>query len=286
MNRPLIRYHGGKFRLAPWLLRMFQPHRTYTEAYGGAASVLLQKPRSYAEVYNDLDGRMVNLFRVLRDPASAEQLARACALTPYARAEFEQAGDECADDPIEQARRTIVRAQMGFGSAGATKKSTGFRIDTQRAFTTAMRDWANYPPVVLQVAERLRGVLIEHRPALEVLRQHDTPQTLHFVDPPYVHATRVRPNSGGYRHEMNDAQHQELLDVLQGLQGMVVLNGYDSPMYREALPCWALFSTQARAAGSRGAVLRTECAWLNPAAVSAGLNDGGLFATHVAQEAA
>lgn len=278
ISRPLIRYHGGKFRLAPWILRFFPAHRIYTEAFGGAASVLLQKPRSHGEVYNDVDGDVVNLFRVLRDRDMAAELTQACALTPYAREEFDRAWDG-TDDPLERARRTIIRAQMGFGSAGATKGNTGFRIDTKRAYQTAQMDWAGYPPVLLQVAERLQGVLIEHRPAVDVLLQHDTPETLHFVDPPYVLATRCRRGSAAYRHEMDDDGHAELLDTVGRLEGMVVLCGYDSELYRDALAGWDLRMTSARASGGRGTVRRTECAWLNQACVE---RLGGLFAGSVA----
>jgi len=108
-TRPVLRYHGGKWRLASWIISHFPPHRVYVEPFGGAASVLLRKPRSYAEVYNDMDGEIVNVFRVLRDPARARELERVLRLTPFAREEFELSyiRDE---DPIEQARRTIVRA--------------------------------------------------------------------------------------------------------------------------------------------------------------------------------
>ncbi|CAB5540684.1 DNA adenine methylase [Citrobacter werkmanii] len=120
IKHPAIRYHGGKFRLASWIISHFPDHRCYVEPFGGAASVLLKKKQSEAEVYNDLDGDVVNLFRVLRDPVSSQALIDACALTPYSRVEF-RCAYEPTDDPIEKARRLIVRATMGFGSAGATK---------------------------------------------------------------------------------------------------------------------------------------------------------------------
>ncbi len=274
ITRPLIRYHGGKFRLASWILQWLPPHRIYTEVYGGAASILLRKARSHGEVYNDIDGDIVNLFRVLRQSKDAARLAQLCALTPYAREEFDMAWEH-TDEPIERARRTIVRAQMGFGSAGATKSSTGLRTDTKREYLTAQTDWRRYPPVLLAIAERLQGVLIENRPALEVLRQHDDPEALHFIDPPYVHETRCRPRSGGYRFEMENDDHKILLDAIQRLEGMVVLCGYDHPIYREALVDWTMKSTSARASGGRGTVTRTECLWLNPSCTQ---RNGWLFA--------
>ncbi|WAT38045.1 DNA adenine methylase [Klebsiella michiganensis] len=131
IKHPAIRYHGGKFRLASWIISHFPEHRCYVEPFGGGASVLLKKEASEAEVYNDLDGDVVNLFRVLRNPETAQQLVDACALTPYSRDEFNCAYED-SENRVEQARRLIVRATMGFGSAGATKGKTGFRLDTKR----------------------------------------------------------------------------------------------------------------------------------------------------------
>lgn len=279
VTRPALRYHGGKFRLAPWLLQFFPPHTVYTEAFGGAAGVLLQKARSHGEVYNDLDGDVVNFFRQLRDPIARAHLEVAIRETPYARAEFEEAWLP-TDDDLERARRLCIRAQMGFGSAGATKGTTGLRVDLKRRFTTAQQDWASYPGAIAAAGARFAGVLIENRPAIDVLQQHDGPDTLHFVDPPYVFETRVMRKGGGYRHELTNEDHVELLAVLAELQGMVVLCGYASELYEEALEGGRRFETQSRISASRGTVLRTEVAWLNPAC-SAALerSRGGLFAT-------
>lgn len=277
VTRPAMRYHGGKFRLAPWIIQFFPPHGCYVEPFGGAAGVLLQKPRAYAEVYNDLDGEIVNFFRVLRDPASRELLRQGCAMTPYARGEFELAW-EPTDDDVERARRTAVRAAMGFGSAGATKGTTGFRIDTRRKYGTAVDNWADYPPNIAAVGQRFERVLIENRPAVDVMLQHDSPSTLHFVDPPYLHETRVMRAQGGYRHEMSDDEHEELLDVLESLQGMVVLCGYDSPLYTDRLRSWRREVTISRISGGRGAALREEVLWMNNACqIAHECMHGGLF---------
>lgn len=136
--------------------------------------MLLRKPRAYAEIYNDLDGEVVNLFRVARD--DGESLAQACELTPFARAEFSCAYDP-ADEPLEQARRTLIRAYMGFGSAGASGQPTGFRANSNRSGTTPAHDWMNYPDCLRQVVQRLRGVVIENRDAAACMRQHDGPET-------------------------------------------------------------------------------------------------------------
>lgn len=269
VTSPALRYHGAKFRLAPWIMQFFPAHRCYVESFGGAAGVLLQKPRAYAEVYNDLDEDIVNFFAVLRDPDTRAQLERACALTPYARGEFELAW-EPTEDRVERARRLAIRAQMGFGSAGASKGTTGFRIDTKRAYGTAQQLWAEYPPAIAAAGRRFTGVLVENRPAIEVMQQHDAPDTLHFVDPPYVLSTRVLQGAGDsarrgyYRHELSDRDHLDLIECLRGLRGMVVLSGYQSDLYASALGDWEMFETRARISAGRGTGLRTEVVWLNP----------------------
>ena len=267
MNHPLIRYHGGKFRLAHWVIAQMPNHVCYTEAFGGAAGVLLQKPRAYAEVYNDLDGEIVNLFKVLRDPEQRDQLIEQLVLTPYSREEFENAWS-VATTEVEQARRTIIRAQMGFGSAGATKGITGFRIDTKRQYGTAQSLWADYPEHLGFIGQRLSGVLIENRPAIQVIKDHDAPTTLHYVDPPYVHDTRYSGAKTGriYRHEMNDKDHLDLLSNLLELEGMVMLSGYPSELYDDVLKDWKRVDTKARISSGRGTDTRIECLWINPAA--------------------
>lgn len=262
ITRPVMRYHGGKFRLADWVIGHFPNHKFYVEPFGGVASVLMKKPRSHGEVYNDLDGDIVNVMRVLRDADLREQLIEALTLTPYSRDEFALAFEH-TDDAVESARRTFIRAEMGFGSAGATKGTTGFRIDTKRNYGTAQQIWARMPEGLAAFGQRLQGVLIENRPAIDVLRDHDTPDTLFYVDPPYVHDTR---KMGGktYRHEMTDDEHAELLSALLDLDGMVVLSGYPHPLYDNMLTGWRCETREARIAAGRGTGKRIEALWLSP----------------------
>lgn len=277
ISAPVIRYHGSKFRLAPWVIEHFPPHTCYVEPFGGAGGVLMQKPRAYAEVYNDLDGDIVNLFRVLQGDHSRAALFHAVTLTPYAREEFELSW-VATDDPVERARRTIIRAQMGFGSAGATKGKTGFRIDTKREYGTAQALWAEYPSSIASIGQRLTSVLIENRPAIEVMKAHDAATTLHYVDPPYMHDTRYKGASSGryYRHEMDDTQHAELLSALLELEGMVVVSGYPCELYEDLLTDWQRHETSSRISAGRGTATRTECIWLSPACQRAS-NQPGLF---------
>lgn len=236
VERPALRYHGGKWRLAPWVIRHFPRHRVYVEGYGGGGSVLMRKPRSYSEVYNDLDGEVVNFFRVLRDPETAEELARRLMLTPYARAEWRLAY-EPTDDPVERARCVVARSFMGFGSDSVkANRKTGFRSNANRVGTTPSVDWSRYPGHIRSFTERLRGVMIDQRNAIDVIREHDGPETLAYVDPPYPHSTRS--DVRGYTHELTDDDHVELAAVLRALKGYVVLSGYRCPLYDRLYKGW------------------------------------------------
>jgi DNA adenine methylase len=269
VERPVLRYHGAKFRLASWVTGFFPEHTCYVEPFGGAAGVLLQKPRVYAEVYNDLDGEVVNFFRVLRDREQRERLIESCVFTPYSRDDFNEAW-EPTEDSIERARRLAIRAQMGFGSAGATKGATGFRIDTKREYGTAQHLWALYPAAIAEAGQRLSGVLIENRPALEVMCAHDAPSTLHFIDPPYMHGTRVMDGSNRYyRFEMTDAEHADLLSAAIRLKGLAVVCGYPSDLYESTLAGWKRYEKEARISAGRGTAIRTEVIWINPACAEA-----------------
>jgi DNA adenine methylase len=264
VTRPVLRYHGGKFRLADWLTQYFPPHQVYVEPYGGAASVLLRKLRAPNELYNELNPEICNVFRVLRNSDSAERLRTLIELTPFAREEFE-ACYEPADDPVEQARRTVARAFMGFGSGAAfSKHATGFRAGLRQADRSAAFDLLTWPDCVPAFVDRLRGVVIEQRDALEVMQANDGAETLFYVDPPYVLSTRgnARGVRQKYAIEMTDDDHRELAGVLHGLRGMVVLSGYPCELYdQELFPGWRRHERETRADGARE---RTEVLWLNP----------------------
>lgn len=269
-TRPVLRWHGGKWKLAPWIIDHFPAHRIYVEPFGGAASVLVRKERAYAEIYNDLDEQVVGLFRVLRDREQSARLCELLRLTPFARSEFREAYEQ-TDDTVEASRRLIIRSYMGFGSnahASQAKghRSTGFRANSNRSGTTPAADWRNYPEALDAIVDRLRGVIVENRPAIDVMAKHDSPQTLHYVDPPYVHDTRapsgkIDLKNRMYAHELTDHDHEELLEFLQELRGMVVLSGYAHPIYDRALRSWKRVEKKTFADGARE---RTEVLWINP----------------------
>ncbi|HCW3117107.1 DNA adenine methylase [Citrobacter amalonaticus] len=264
IKHPAIRYHGGKFRLAPWIIEQMPDHVCYVEPFGGAAGVLLQKPRSYAEVYNDLDSEVVNLFRVLRDPELNQRLQEVCALTPYSRDEF-RAAKEATDDPVERARRMVVRASMGFGTASGIGGDSGFRHDSKRKYATPSHLWERYPETLAAVCQRLQGVIIENRDALAVMRSHDAETTLHYIDPPYMPETRSKGHRY-YLHEMTVECHEQLLAVSRTMTGMVMISGYDCEVYNDMLTDWKKTEKASRISAGRGTGIKTECLWINPAA--------------------
>lgn len=267
INNPIMRYHGGKFRLAPWIIGFFPEHSTYVEPFGGAGGVLIQKEKSLSEVYNDLDCDIVNVFRVLQDRYLSIELMHRMLITPFARQEFNLSFEE-VDDPVEKARRTLIRASMGFGSGGATKGRTGFRVDSNSEYSSNALLWSRYPPIIATFCERLQQVIIENRKAETVIENHDRFDTLFYIDPPYMLDTRHEGSKTKiYRHEMSDKEHVDLIKKVTEIDGMVILSGYDTEMYNDVLKGWTKHQKQVSIAGHRGASTRMESVWLNKACV-------------------
>lgn len=285
-TRPALRYLGGKWKLAPWIISRFPPHRLYVEPFGGAASVLLRKPRSAGECYNDLDGNLVNLFTVLRERATSAELCRRLRLTPFARAEYDLAF-EISDDPIERARRLVVRSYMGHGSSSAiSERSTGFRASlVNRGGALPAGEWPGLPAALSAITDRIQGVLLECRPATQLIDRYDAADTLFYLDPPYVQKTRSAKRRGGrafhgYAFEMSDADHAALLDRALVAKAMIVISGYSDALYDDKLIGWYRQTTETHA---DGALDRTEVLWINPNCAAA-LDHGTLHSLMEAAE--
>ncbi len=265
ITRPALRYRGGKWRIAPWVIEHFpanESYECYCEPYMGAGSVLLQKPPSDFEVLNDLDGWVVAFFRVLRDrPAD---LAEVIQLTPCAREELAQAyqpveGNGAAAE-LEKARRLYMRCWQGRGSAN---RKSGWRF--QKSWTS----WRmNYPELFKRLghfgplAERLAKVQIDNGDALDCIRRFDGPTTLFYVDPPYVMDLRDRPRDL-YGNELADRDHEELAGVLHEIEGMALVSGYPCDLYDRLYAGWRTVSRLAYAESQKET---TECLWISPAA--------------------
>jgi DNA adenine methylase len=257
-SNPVLRYHGGKFRIADWIISFFPNHKVYIEPFGGAASVLLTKARAKTEIYNDLDNSIVNLFKVLRNPARAELLAQALELTPFARTEHSLCYENTSDD-IEQARRLIARGHMGQSSKGIWQKS-GFDTRVNKdGHASRINALVNAPASVRDAAARLRGVLIENEDAITLIKRHDQANALFYCDPPYEHSTH---KTRVYAHRMTEQQHIDLAEALHSVKGHVVLSGYPSTLYDlDLYSDWARFERPHIADGGKET---TEVVWLNP----------------------
>lgn len=266
-RRPILKYHGSKWRIAPWIIAQFPEHEKYVEPFCGGAAVLFRKPRSQVEVLNDLSDDLVNLFRVLRSPMRAKILAHKLWATPYSRRDYELSLIPTRR-PIERARRLIARSRMGWGSsAQITSGRTGYRSNSGRAKSSSGEAvWAKIPNEILLYTERLRGVNIEHRDALEVIAQHDSKHTLFYVDPPYMAETRKAiakesRTTKMYTHDLVTADHEKLLAALKTLKGMTVISGYPSDLYDSALSGWRRME---KPSFDYGRNARTEVIWLSP----------------------
>jgi len=259
--RPPVKWHGGKSYLSHRIIAFFPPHQTYLEPFGGAASVLLNKAPAQVEVYNDLDERVTRLFRVLRD--HSDEFRRLLTLTPYSELEFDRAS-EPTDNEIEQARRDFVQWRMSLGGRGDTFSYTLHRVRRQMADVVS-----GYLSMIDQelpaIIERLRRVQIVCRPAVEAIRTWDSPETLIYCDPPYVHETRHEASRDIYGVEMSEENHRELADVLNVCKAKVILSGYPSLLYDELYADWrtVTFDIANHAAGGRTKARKQERLWLN-----------------------
>lgn len=234
--------------------------------------MLLRKERSPGECYNDIDSTLANLFLVLRDPAGAAELCRRIRLTLFARAEYDLAF-EPTDDPIERARRLVVRSYMGYGSSSAiSQRSTGFRASlVNRGGALPAGEWPGMPAALQAIAARMQGVLIECRPVIQVIDRYDAPDALIYLDPPYVQNTRSAKRRGGqafhaYAFEMSDDDHGSLLARALQAKSMVVISGYANRLYDDALGNWRRLQMATHA---DGALDRMEILWINPACADA-----------------
>lgn len=231
--KAIMKYPGSKWSIAKWIISFFPEHHSYLEPFFGSGAVLFNKCRSDIETVNDLDGNVVNLFEwIKKDP---EKLAHEIYYTPYARQIYENAFAKAPEDSLEQAVNFYIKLNMGRGFRTNGEK-VGWKNDVQgreRAYAT--QDWRNLPEKIMQAAERLRGVQIENRSAVELIQKFNFPNVLIYVDPPYVLGTRHRKQ---YRFEMDDKEHMLLLDVLIAHRGPVLLSGYDNVIYSDRLKNW------------------------------------------------
>lgn len=224
----------------------------------GSGAVFFTKPRSFIETINDRYDEVANLFEVIR--SSPEELARVVYWTPYSRSEY-YLSYQLADDPIERARRFLLRTWQAIGAKSSDR--TGWRSNVQAdksPHKLANEQWRDLPSKILEVTDRLQGVQIENQDAIRLMERYRHDDVLIYADPPYVLETR---SNRIYAHEMTDDDHVNLLDVLDSHPGPVLLSGYAHPIYDERLRHWQRETIQAKAEAGR---TRTEVLWINPVA--------------------
>ena len=253
----VFKYPGSKWGIAQWIVDFFPPHHSYLEPFFGSGAVLFTKSRSAIETVNDLDGDVVNLFEwIRRDP---ERLAREVYWTPYSREVYDNATDAFKYETDSFRRAVIFLTKMMMGHGFRTNEiKGGWKNDVQgREAAYAAKGWCDTPQRIREAAERLRGIQIENRPALEVITRFNYPNVLIYADPPYLLYTR---RGKQYACEMTNSDHADLLDALIAHRGPVLLSGYDSPMYRDALRSWRREEIDVRA---QTATKRRGVLWMN-----------------------
>lgn len=231
--KAVFEYPGSKWSIADWIISFFPEHHSYLEPFFGSGAVLFNKTRSNIETVNDLDGNVVNLFEwIKKDP---ERLAHEIHWTPYSRQVYEDAFAAVPEDSLEKAVNFYICLNMGHGFRTNGEK-VGWKNDVQgRERAYSAMDWMNAPDKIVQAAERLRGVQIENKPAAELIQRFNYSNVLIYADPPYILSTR---HGRQYKCEMDNQDHNELLDVLLAHKGPVLLSGYDNELYNDRLQGW------------------------------------------------
>jgi DNA adenine methylase len=273
MKLPL-KWHGGKYYLAARFVALMPHHLHYVEPFFGGGSVLMARDpdetnlwldphRGVSEVVNDIDGTLINFWRVLQDSVKFEQFQRRVQCIPFARAEWDQAHEHVyGKDAVEDAVAFFVNCRQSR-SGLRTCFSSVTRNRTRRQMNGNASEWLSAVDGLPEVHARLRRVLIENMDALELIRREDTPHTLYYIDPPYLHETRT--STDAYAFEMSKEKHEELLRLLLECRGMVMLSGYPSQHYDSLLASWTrhTFDLPNNAAGGEAKRRMTEVLWCN-----------------------
>lgn len=275
VNLSLVQWFGGKGSQLADLLPLIPETRGYVEPFGGGGSVLMNRPPSKLEVYNDLNGEIVNLFRVMADPELFEAFAERIHWTLWSKDEFRTAIEiqKCEKfHPVERAWALYVIQNQGI--SGTHSKSEGnwsrSKLDNKNC-----DKWRRLKERLEPIHKRFMGVQIDSQDALKCIQYWDAPDVTFYVDPPYVLETR-EGSGKQYEVEMENADHIALVDVLLGVAGPVVLSGYDHPVYEPLVAAgWSLTQYRARASTKvahgdqgEGKPPRVECVWRNPQAMA------------------
>ena len=274
--RAPIRWFGGKGNMVKKLLKHVPPHREYVEVFGGAASLLFAKAPAKVETYNDLNGDLVNFFRVLQREETFKKFYRLAALTPYSRQVYYEAIEalKTETDPIERAYLFWVVARMSF--SGDFGQSVSMVVTaSHRGMVGTTSKFLSSIELLPQIHGRLQRVQIENKDWRELMNMYNGKDTFFYLDPPYIASTR---NVGGYRHEMTDEDHQELVDKILNFPAKIMLSGYAHKIYEPLekagwkrvdfqTACCAAGRTKSSKLQGEGAAMkhaaRVETLWMN-----------------------
>jgi DNA adenine methylase len=271
-------WYGGKYSHLDWLLPLLPESTHFCDVFGGSAAVIINRRPSPVETYNDIDSELVNFFKVLRN--QKQELVEAIGLTPFSREELSIACDKSQKDltEIERARRFFVRARQvrtGLAQTASAGRWAHCLLTSRAGMAGAVSRWLGSVEDLPEIAQRLLRIQIENAPALEVIERYDSPDTLFYCDPPYVHTTRG--DSKAYGYEMTDQDHVSLSKKLNSIQGKAAVSGYDGSLYEELFKNWNRVESPAKICHSVKQE-RTEVLWLNydPAVI---IEKGNKFAT-------
>lgn len=261
------------------LARIPSQAERYVEPFGGAGVVMLNRPPAQIEVYNDLNGDLVNLYKILRDPAAHLKLRHMVDATLYSQETFGEALESLREstDPLTRAWAMMVAYNQGFGGRAKSMGDWGRSYKVYRKTNSQTSKWDAKLGGFPEWHRRVRKWIVTRADGLEVIQYWDSPGTVFYLDPPYVTSTR---KGVCYEHEMDDEQHRALVRVLLKVQGCVTLAGYPHELYQPLAEAgWITDErrTIAHAAGRTknsqlqggpimDKVARTEVVWLNPKA--------------------
>ncbi len=256
-------WYGGKFSHLDFILpNIPSDGRHFCDVFGGSAAVLINREPAPVETYNDIDSELVNFFEMLRD--DGEELIRAISLTPFSREELARACEcEYGLSKRERARRFFVRARQtrtGLAQRSSKGRWAHCVLTSRAGMAGAVSRWLGSVDGLAEITLRLQRVQIENAPALDVIRRYDTPETIFYLDPPYVHSSRG--DVAAYENEMTDDDHSELADALSLIRGRAVLSGYRTPLYDRLFRDWKRIDAPVRTANSVRQP-RQECLWVN-----------------------
>jgi DNA adenine methylase len=208
------------------LLQFIPRHHTYVEVFGGSASILLAKPPSPVEVYNDVDGDLVNLFRVIRDPEKFKEFHRQVSLIPYSREEFKYYRKLEPKNDIERAVKTFVLFRQ---SMNGINSCWGYTIkESWRGMAGPVSEYLSIIDELPLIHQRLFKVQIENDDFRKVIPRYDYEDAFFYNDPPYIPETR---RQGKYEYEMTLEDHKDLVELLLSIKGSAMLSCYYHPIY-------------------------------------------------------